>query len=525
MEEQFAKWPSKPFSTNKAFSRPQYHALLHPGEARNDTLVWEWNYEMGTKVLDENELAQLLIFQTTQKNKLDQFEINNVLLCCKYCNKYHRTFVPKSLSSPAEIFKPLDQIWGDVGLYVIISLDPSPIKKPYKTAPINMRLSQIYTLPYTSDHYILSLLEHSHLINFSVHFVTKKPGSISLSVDFPCEEEMPKFNLTWEDYFYKRVQLCDRTFNSFPIINTKSQWNIRLQKSIKSFTFLTCFLPKEKLPALEILLKVFDPITWSYLGLTLLISCLYLAATINPKRHNVSRGTAFTFPIEMLLEHGNSTGQNTSGEWSLYFVLAPVILSFLVVSSAFKGDNMTSIIAPVEQIRFEKFDSLFTHNFSFFADFIPYPYHGGVGIISEFKYVLERTTLTSCGSMENLISNKSMKSLLTRKIQRNKRMDGRFVCKNFAFLGFKDKLKERKAVVEKMYKRYNWGLGVESVATFPSGWEFSNVIDQRLLRGVNILEESGIRKKVIEFEELGLSLKERKNKSLMGAGVAYLGSC
>lgn len=516
--EKNEKYFSK-YLVEETFPRPQYHVFI----PKHSPFV-DGTSELND-VLKENQLAQIIILEpatlysvTFVRKKLvfsiEGTIINNMLLCCKYCDKYNRTFHKHDstlfLRHLEKAFESFDKNWTAVGLHVIITKTDHFNEEVFIPAQKTTRLSEIHKLKYKSDHFLLTLLQRTFLDNSSINLVTKYEEG-DLFFDYPnCN--------------YGK---CHRWDMIFPVINAISELDVILFKGIKAFTFLSCSNRQKKLSSLEVLMHAFDLTTWIGLAITWVLSSIFLACVVSPKRQKVSKVTAFCFPFEMLLEHGNSTAQNIQKDFHLYMILLPLILSCVVISGAFKGDNMTTIISPMEPIRFKHFETLFKYNFTFFSNMMIYSKISTSFYLTEHSYA-ERLTLKSSRSVENLASNKTLKllrsqnfvtkfasNLLLNKYKKN------HICRNFAYLGWSDELREIKSKVGQKYGQYQWDMGVENVVSFPIGWKLNQLQDPNLRKWLKRLGETGIVSKLIEFEESGRQLVEqnygrKNNYSAMG---------
>ncbi len=138
--------------------------------------------------------------------------------------------------------------------------------------------------------------------------------------------------------------------------------------------FITCWENSNTELSFKALISSFDNYTWIMVVLTLFI--------VVPTFHLVTeKNTPIQFiltfiqsSLKLLLEQSNPYPQNMLSNFHLKILSTSTMLTVLVISNAYKNDNIYDLVLPPKFIPFEYFDELILANFT---------------ILSEPNYVLE----------------------------------------------------------------------------------------------------------------------------------------
>lgn len=106
--------------------------------------------------------------------------------------------------------------------------------------------------------------------------------------------------------------------------------------------------------------SAYDLTTWIFIGLSAVISSATMA-----KVREGGLSNYIIIPFTIMLEQGGFDGSNLSRKF--HCVLGAWLLVGIVLSNAYKGDNITSLTAPLSQSKLETFDQLISENFSYFS--------------------------------------------------------------------------------------------------------------------------------------------------------------
>ncbi|OXA49796.1 hypothetical protein Fcan01_15721 [Folsomia candida] len=316
---------------------------------------------------------------------------------------------------------------------------------------------------------------------------------------------------------------------SVPIIDTQAEWDVVLPMETKSFGFLACGRPRRVKSSLAILLSTFTPTTWIFLGLIQILFGIFIMFAMSHTSYKSPSGNRLyqmTLPLVVFLEQGHSLVENRHKKTWIYFISTPIILTFIVITNSFRGDNVTRVIAPEKEIPYFNFSQLYVDKFKFFDQFIDIDYPTpAAGLSSHIE--IDRL-ISSSFSFTNVLTIKDKKyfiahakivmydkfmgdgsNLLIKSDRQHLLTD--FACDNFAYLGWMEELEEIYRWAKEKRTDLSWSLGSEYLTSYKSGWKIVNGIDPRWKEWLDALKFSGISDELVRLEESGKSYLRKGN--------------
>ncbi|CAL8133343.1 unnamed protein product [Orchesella dallaii] len=155
-----------------------------------------------------------------------------------------------------------------------------------------------------------------------------------------------------------------------------SYFPIYVANPSKSLTFVSCGAESMETFAFMELLNVFDPFIWIWILLLLLIFmpiflnfCEYADWIINQNENAEAYFSLKTFlqPIRLVLEQGGAYTMKQEKTPSLKPFLAGVLMAAIVLSNAYKNDNVYNMIAPRKFIPYTQFEQLEAADFNVYT--------------------------------------------------------------------------------------------------------------------------------------------------------------
>lgn len=187
-------------------------------------------------------------------------------------------------------------------------------------------------------------------------------------------------------------------------------------------------------------------------------------------------------------------------------LLGPWILMCLIITNAFRGDNVTNVLHPLRAVSIENFGQLVASNSLGYSDMkgvnIPYP-----SFMMEYDYLLFNYHAYQTSFLSSFISDERHKYLGAKL--RLSSIDARGqlltltepLIKGRVFLGWSDKLKETLSMAKSRFPRLVWHMGKEHLARTAYGLEPRHVSNPVLLSRIDGLYQSGITEKWIWYKE------------------------
>ncbi|CAL8143484.1 unnamed protein product [Orchesella dallaii] len=156
-----------------------------------------------------------------------------------------------------------------------------------------------------------------------------------------------------------------------------TQFPIYIKNPAKSLTFVSCGdEPLQTFAFLE-LFSVFDFYVW--IGITVIVIlfmpfflsiCQFLEAYINSELESSAKffnTNVYFQPISLMLEQGGAYTAKQANTASLIPYLASLLLVSIVLTNAYKNDNVYNMIAPRKSIPYTLFNQLVADNFSIYT--------------------------------------------------------------------------------------------------------------------------------------------------------------
>jgi len=75
--------------------------------------------------------------------------------------------------------------------------------------------------------------------------------------------------------------------------------------------------------------------------------------------------------VGIMLEQGNSCFDNKNGSFFIYLIAIPILLGGIVLSNAYKGDNIMKIIAPLPLRNYDTLKQIQGENFTVLSSYVP----------------------------------------------------------------------------------------------------------------------------------------------------------
>lgn len=288
----------------------------------------------------------------------------------------------------------------------------------------------------------------------------------------------------------------------------------------ETLQFLTCGGIQQGTFSFNGYISAFDKWVWMwFLVLICITSILPILIQISSglfvKLHRLS--SKVVYPVIAYLEQGNNTASNVDRENYLYFLSGAWILSLVVLSNAYKGENITELTAPLSPTKPESYNDLLNKNFSMY--FRSIGLHFTYITSSVFGSVPFHNELTAALRFadENNVTKKyrnilGYTKLLTKQEQYEEYMEGStmFVskienCKNVAFVSWGSEIKVATLLLKKRLKtsknlRVNGvnnivSVGKEQILSTRKGWMLMDVeYIKPILFKISAMHESGIAK-------------------------------
>jgi hypothetical protein len=237
--------------------------------------------------------------------------------------------------------------------------------------------------------------------------------------------------------------------------------------------------------------------------------------------------------LKMLLEQGDDIFFNPGRKGFMYWIAGPYILMSVVLSNAYKGNNITRLSAPRNPIPMDTFTQLFENGFDFYSEFVST--YTRIEMFPARRFSFKETSVFEVWREDFEKSHKD-KDNLSRNQQIIQRLDGKIkvlkfgiliteeelktfsICNNTALLGLKSNLRSNiYKTVRKLNKNPNvdYFIGKESLMEYPVGWKVWNNYDPELYNRIRSVESHGF----INYWE---SLRLEKEKRQTPKKLSYL---
>jgi len=308
--------------------------------------------------------------------------------------------------------------------------------------------------------------------------------------------------------------------SSTPLIRVQiyeTNYQLAFVTSAEEFRFVSCGKPEKSPVDFAVYVSPFDLHTW----MMLLTANFILSVIITTNNHgSVSEGLLRGFVI--LVEQGDAAVINTKRIPFLYWICGPWILITLIMTNAYKGENITKLLAPYKSIPYENFSQLVNHNFTIFTDIteihqsstasavLPYFYFLMSGMKNwdkhyspQWKKPVQRILKGREGRYKDVSFNQSRQELIA--------------CKRSAYVGWTSETTQLYETVSLMFPEYKdekLYIGKEVLFKQNRGWEIDFLNDESIYTKLSILQESGIAQR---FSTLLLNAKRFHNINVLNA--------
>ncbi|OXA39769.1 hypothetical protein Fcan01_25566 [Folsomia candida] len=291
--------------------------------------------------------------------------------------------------------------------------------------------------------------------------------------------------------------------------------------------------------SLENLVYVFPCNLWAFIIGTSVLLGLFLVFTSKAK---VSKFEILSTGYNILLEQGSSIAGNASGELYIYFVCGPWILMSVIITTLIRGDNVQNTINPLRVLPYENFSQLIENGFTFTDEGVIYRDNEGSVFRSMGWLAAHVSARSSVETYSTLISEEVYGHFSNSGVHYDHKLirpetnlwwqypnqviknSSRFSCasEKMAYLGWIERLRDAKVLLEKHRPGPEYSVGVESIGLVPTGWIVENIVNPRVLVRMRSLHHSGIAKKWIWYQGMAEKLKKRKNMEDIGPEALIL---
>lgn len=222
---------------------------------------------------------------------------------------------------------------------------------------------------------------------------------------------------------------------------------------------------------------------------------------------------------KIFLEQDDPKLVNKDGKNYLYFVSTGVILSFVVITNSYKGDNIMAIASPLKPIRYKNLIQLVNNSFSIYIYAVYKSVETGFsnGTVIEFDYV--ESLLKTWVQFHGYSLSEKRLQFYERVITTYRDVGNvlgelfgtdRINCSNVAVVDWKHSLQSRYEQV--MDGRYSFSLGEETIVRKHNGWQLLNLRDTKIVERITKIMESGILEWWQTFRNFALDLKNIKRR-------------
>jgi len=164
---------------------------------------------------------------------------------------------------------------------------------------------------------------------------------------------------------------------SLPTVNFNSGGPLTFIRHADTFTFLACGETFSTNISFWGFVTAFDAFTWifllfSYVGAKLLvIKISYPTLSRKGKSARKKYVIAILSSIDTLLEQSDMIWKNKRKALYVYWISTPLILTGVILSNLYRGENISSLSAPLRKVPLETYDDLIQFNYTLFSKIHP----------------------------------------------------------------------------------------------------------------------------------------------------------
>lgn len=497
-EEEFV-WAKRHVTDDSTYPRSQYHILVH----EKDYSFQQWNLGMNT-IIRFNEKIEILYWKvTTRLEHPEMFSIVEINFVCKFSQLYFRSL---RLGSSHPMF----------------------------LSEIETRTSYLNTISYLFPFHIFFLNEKKWADVESVkapkfwEFKTRRLDAAKVLVSLLLDKLNNSKTATQEIFmrgfippFYasrttcsgkfsreSKSPFCDRMEGTIPSIVLNCESNIKIPLRFRLFTFFTSIDRLHRRISIDTILHVYDILTWTGIFVTATFIPLIVVAVIGPRYHNVLEYLCMGFSI--LLEQGTNALDHGSKRVCMFLLLGPWILMYLIITNAFRGDNVTNALHPLRTVSIATFAHVIQRNSTAFSDFIEISYPLPQSS-TEFYFLLQDFNTYQTSFYSSFITE-DRHTYLSKNLQfgyPGMGEDTRWqlsslsesAIKGRAFLGWSDDLERLLSLARSRFPKIAWQMGTEYLTRMAYGLELRHISNPMLLSRIGGLFQSGIPEKWIWYRD------------------------
>ncbi|CAL8131309.1 unnamed protein product [Orchesella dallaii] len=385
------KFFTKPVLT----TRPTYHILITTREERlavrmpwvysiSDAIFGdgtnlfdqrsdEWNRLIGDTIKFHPSSGREMLIMIAKQLKPNTFELNEIGFFCKHCDEADNSV----LLSYQTIFNNSNDAKSRQDFESRIANFYPRIKNSiWKSLDRHYHFQFPFWFPYIFDeklgHYLthretLSRLPTDLLLPFQdVKSIWAVMGNYNGTVIHRREENFPYYPYDCLfPFLYPEIE---------PVLDGLGVSDISIRH--KNLKFIACSIPDQDSLFFQELHSIFNYEIWIALVISIIILSLLTSSIIqylengkvNCKKllKNLPQTSIFDYIIT-LLEQGGIISKIVEQNMSLKFMVTSYVLVGIVLSNAYKNENITRLTLPRSRAQFQNFSELVEHNFHIFS--------------------------------------------------------------------------------------------------------------------------------------------------------------
>jgi len=150
--------------------------------------------------------------------------------------------------------------------------------------------------------------------------------------------------------------------NEILLQSNETNGQLSLVQKTQEFRFLSCGQPPQEPINFFLYFLAFDSLTWIFIFVV-----FFIATTIVNVIVKGSFLDGAFYGLTILFDQGQSVMVNPKKIPSIYWITGAWILMTLILTNAYKGDNITKLVSPLVKIPYGNLSQLVRDNFSFIS--------------------------------------------------------------------------------------------------------------------------------------------------------------
>lgn len=163
------------------------------------------------------------------------------------------------------------------------------------------------------------------------------------------------------------------TLNWLVLTNTKElNESLVVQNTLSSFHFVSCGDQGTEILLFSEFILIFDKYIWILILISIILAAVCLAKQFNGR--NIFSSRHLLYFTKVFFEQGDPFPETFQKLTRFRLVIAGILLAGLVLSNAYKSNNVYNIVTPRQVVPYSEFDELVRDNFSIYSkmDFVIY---------------------------------------------------------------------------------------------------------------------------------------------------------